>query len=98
MFHVFKTLPESIHLDVHRFEVRCGIRVQDNSNFATVDVMVEIDNSEIAVIAKQGDSAIEFDSRQLVAMTHIYCVIKEGGTTDSRCQPCPPIAMRRPYR
>ena len=44
--------------------------------------MMEINNSETAVIAKEGDSAIEIDSRQLVAMTQIGCVIKEGETTD----------------
>ncbi len=31
--------------------------------------MMEINNSEIAVIGKRGDSAIELDSKQLVAMT-----------------------------
>ena len=44
--------------------------------------MVEINNSETAVIGKHGDSAIEVDSRQFAAMTQIGCVIKEGGTTD----------------
>ncbi len=43
--------------------------------------MVEINNSEIAVIGKLGDSAIEVDSNQFAAPTHIGCVIKEDGTT-----------------
>ena len=76
----------------------CGIRLQDNSNFATVDVVVEINDSEIAVIAKESDSAIEIDSKQSRATSQINCVVKESGTTGSRCQPCPPTAARRPYR
>ena len=55
--------------------------LQDNSNFATVDVVMEINNSESAVIAKESESAIEFDSKQLMAMSQINCVIKEGETT-----------------
>ena len=47
--------------------------------------MVEINNSETAVIGKEGESAIELDSRQLVAMAYIGCVIKEDGTTGRRC-------------
>ena len=83
MFHVFKTVPEcAIHFNVHRVRSRsCGIRVKDNPNFARVDVMVEINNSETAVIGKESESAIELDSRQLGAMAYIDCVIKEDGTT-----------------
>ncbi len=44
--------------------------------------MVEIDNSETAVIANLGESAIELDSSQQVAMTQINCVIKKGGAND----------------
>ena len=58
--------------------------------------MVEIDNSEIAVIANEGESAIELDSSQLVAMTHIDCVIKEDDITArqaSRAHP-PQCAVR----
>ena len=65
----------------HRVVVCCGIRVQDHPNFATIDVVVEINNSETAVIANEGDSAVEVDSSQLVAMTQINCVIKEDSTT-----------------
>jgi hypothetical protein len=57
---------------------------------------MKIDNSETAVIANQGDSAIELDSRQLVAMTQINCVIKEDGTKAvqaSRAHP-PQCAVR----
>ena len=61
--------------------VGCRIRIQDNSNFARVDVMVEINNSKVAVIGKLGEGAIELDSRQFAAMTHINCIIKEDGTT-----------------
>ena len=69
MFHVFNTLPEASTSMFIGFEVGGGIRVHDNPDFATVDIVMEIDYAEIAVIAKQGDSAIELDSRQLVAMT-----------------------------
>src|SRR6266496_2367747 len=91
-----QNVARNVHLDHCRFEVRCGIRVQDNSNFATVDVVVEINNSETAVIAKEGESAIEVDSRQLVAMSQIGCVIKEGDITErqaSRAHP-PQCAVR----
>ena len=74
---------------IHGFVVCCGIRLQDNSNFATVDIVVEINDSETAVIAKQGDSAIEIDSKQLVAMSQINSVIKEGGSTAFRMPAVP---------
>ena len=78
----FQNIAGSVHLNVHRVVVCCGIFVQDNSDFATVDVMVEIPDSETTVIGKEGDCAIEVDSRQLAAMTQIGCVIKENGTTE----------------
>ena len=64
MFHVFKTLPEASTSMLTEFVICCGIHVQDNSNFATVDVVMEIDNSETAVIANEGDTAVEIDSSQ----------------------------------
>src|SRR5436190_3348038 len=87
---------ESVHFNVHRVVVGCGIRIQDNSNLLTVDVMVKISNSETAVIGKESESAIELDSRQLVAMTQIGCVIKEDDTSGrdaSRAHP-PQCAIR----
>ena len=56
----------------------CGIRVQDNSNFATVDIVVEKSDPDTAVIANLGESAIEIDSIQLGTMSKIDSVIKEG--------------------
>src|SRR6266496_4964213 len=91
-----QNVARSVHLNVHRIVVLCGIRVQDNANFATVDVVVKINNSETAIIANEGESAIELDSRQLVAMTQIDCVIKEGDITErqaSRAHP-PQCAVR----
>ena len=58
--------------------------------------MVEINNSKTAVIANEGDSAIEVDSKQLMAMTEINCVIKEDDITGrdaSRAHP-PQCAVR----
>src|SRR4029077_17590406 len=72
----------SVHFNVHRVVLCCGICVQDNSKFATVDVMVETINFETAVIANLGDSAVEVDSSYFAAMTQIDCVIKEDGTTE----------------
>ena len=46
--------------------------------------MVATNNSETAVIANEGESAIELDSRQLVAMTQIDCVIKEDDITERK--------------
>ena len=43
--------------------------------------MVEINNSETAVIGKDSENAIELDSSQLRAMAYIGCVIKKDGTT-----------------
>ena len=81
MFHrLQEPLPEASTSRCSTRIVRCGICVQDNSNFAAVDIMVEINDSETAVIAKQGDSAIELDSKQLAAVTYIDRVIEEGGT------------------
>src|SRR6266481_2546542 len=57
---------------------------------------MEISNSETAVIANECDCAVEVDSRQLVAMSQINCVIKEDGTTErdaSRAHP-PQCAIR----
>src|SRR6266513_1754275 len=91
-----QNLARSVHLNVHRIVVLCGIHVQDNSVFATVDVVVAINHSETAVIANEGESAIELDSRQLVTMTQIDCVIKEGDITEpqaSRAHP-PQCAVR----
>ena len=44
--------------------------------------MVKLDDSETAVIGKVGDSAVEVDSRQLMAMTYIDGIIKEDGAND----------------
>ena len=44
--------------------------------------MVEPDNSETAVIGKFGDGAVEVDSKQLMEITYIDGVIKEGGAND----------------
>ena len=60
--------------------------------------MVEISDSETAVIPKEGDSAIELDSKQLVAISQIDGVIKEGRNYRSKSRPCQPTAVRRPYR
>ena len=38
----FQNVARHVHFDVHRFVGGCGIRVQDNSNFATVDIVMEI--------------------------------------------------------
>src|SRR5262249_49797883 len=86
----------SVHFDVRGVEVRCRIRLQDKSNFATVDVVVEISNSQSAGIDKESDSAIELDSKQLVAMSQISCVVKESGTTacEASCAHPPQRAVR----
>src|SRR5205823_6087366 len=73
----------SVHLDVYRLGEGCGIRVQDNSKFATVDIVVEISDPETAVIAHFGDGAVEIDSIQPGAIRNIDRVIEEGGRSSS---------------
>src|SRR5437762_800392 len=79
-YHFFVGSP-SIHFNVHRFVKGCGIRVQDNSNFAAVDIVVEKSDADVAIIAKLGGSAVEIDPIQLGAMSKISSVIKEDGNT-----------------
>ena len=74
-----------------------GIGVQDNSKFATIDVMVEKGDSYIAVITKLGESAIEVVSIQPGAISKIDRIIKEG--RNRACMaPVPPTAVHRQYR
>src|SRR6266487_1758588 len=86
----------SIHLDVHRFVEGCRIRLQDNSNLAKVDIVVEKSDSDTAVIPNLIDSAIEVVSIQPGAMNEIGSVIKEGGsvTREASCAHPPQRAVR----
>src|SRR5262249_27345637 len=71
----------SVNLNIYRVIVCCGIRIQDDSNFTKVDIVVKIDDSEVAVIGKLGYSAVEINSNQFAAPTHIGCVIKKDRPT-----------------
>src|SRR4029077_17738026 len=68
----------SVHLNVYRLREGCGIRVQDNSNFATVDIVMEKSDPETAVIANLGDGAVEIDSIQAGTMSQINSIIKKA--------------------
>src|SRR5206468_3782586 len=85
-----------IHFNVHRVVVCSGIRIQDNPSFANVDVMVEVNNSNVAVISKVCNHAIKVDSIQYAANTQIGCIIKEDGTTgrDAACAYPPYCTVR----
>src|SRR5436190_18214654 len=88
--------PGSVHLDVYGLVIGYGIRVQNNSHLAAIDVVVEELNSKIAVIANHGDGSIEIDSIELRAMRKIGGVVKEGGTNtrEASCAHPPQFPVR----
>src|SRR5262249_19788609 len=74
----------------------CGIRVQNNSHLAAVDIVVEELNSEVTVIANHGDSPIELDSIESRTMSKVGSIIKEGGTNicEASCAHPPQCPIR----
>src|SRR5947207_14423328 len=68
----------AINFKDFRFEVRRGIRLKQYSRFATIDIMMEVDCADIAIVCKHADLSIKFHSRPLPALCHVCDVSAEG--------------------